>query len=116
MYDISAIPLASFGTYKKGVYTRLSALKTREYLAKGMPILTGCVIDVLDEHYPFVRNFPPNAEDVDITEVIKFYEKIRSEHSSKSTVARIIRDFAVSHVSMDSAMKPVVDYIHSAQR
>lgn len=116
MYDISDIALASFGTYKKGVYTRLSALKTREYLAKGMPIMTGCEIDVLDEHYPFVKNFPNNAQAVDIMEVVKFYEKIKKEHTDKSTVAKIIRDFAVAHVSMDSAMKPIVDYISSSQR
>lgn len=116
MYDISDIALASFGTYKKGVYTRLSALKTREYLAKGMPIMTGCEIDVLDEHYPYVKNFSNDAQPVDIAEVITFYESIRNRHSDKGTVAKTIRDFAVSHVSMDSAMKPIIDYISSSQR
>lgn len=116
IYDISDIALASFGTYKKGVYTKLSALKTREYLAKGMPIMTGCEIDVLDEHYPYVKNFSNDAQNVDITEVISFYESIRNQNPSKNAVAETIRDFAASHVSMDSAMKPIVDYIISSQR
>ena len=116
MYDISDIALASFGTYKKGVYTRLSALKTREYLAKGMPIITGCEIDVLDSQYEFVKNFPNNAEPVNIDEVTAFYEKIRQKVNNKQTVINTIRQFADSHVSMDSAMKPIIDYIESPQR
>lgn len=116
MYDISDIALASFGTYKKGVYTRLSALKTREYLAKGMPIMTGCEIDVLDSRYEYVRNFPNNAEPVSIEDVIAFYEGVRQKAKDKQTVTGTIRRFAESHVSMDSAMKPIVDYIESSQR
>lgn len=116
MYDISDIALASFGTYKKGVYTRLSALKTREYLAKGVPIMTGCEIDVLDSRYEYVRNFPNNAEPINIDEVIAFYEKIRQQADSKQTVINTIRQFAESHVSMDSAMKPIIDYIGAPQR
>ncbi len=116
MYDISDIALASFGTYKKGMFSKLSALKTREYLAKGMPIITGCEIDVLDSRYEFVRNFPNNADPVDIDEVIAFYDKIRQKEKNKQAVINTIRQFAESHVSMDSAMKPVVDYIESAQR
>lgn len=116
MYDISDISLASFGTYKKGVYTRLSALKTREYLAKGMPIMTGCEIDVFDSQYEYVRNFPNNADPVNIGEVIAFYEKIRQKAGDKQTVINTIRQFAESHVSMDSTMKPIVDYIESSHR
>lgn len=116
MYDISDIALASFGTYKKGVYTRLSALKTREYLAKGMPIITGCEIDVLDSQYEFVRNFPNSAEPVNIDEVVAFYDRIKQKEKGKQAVINTIRQFAESHVSMDSAMKPIIDYIDSSQR
>lgn len=116
MYDISDIALSSFGTYKKGVYTRLSALKTREYLAKGMPIITGCEIDVLDSQYEYVRNFPNCADPVNIDEVTAFYDKIKQKEKDKQTVINTIRRFAESHVSMDSAMKPIVDYIESPQR
>lgn len=116
MYDISDIALASFGTYKKGVYTRLSALKTREYLAKGMPIITGCEIDVLDSQYEYVRNFPNNAEPVNIEEVVAFYQNIKQKAKDKQAVINTIRQFAESHVSMDSAMKPIINYIDASQR
>ena len=113
MYDKSDIALASFGMYKLGIDQKLSALKTREYVAKGMPIMTGCAIDVLDDGYRYVKNFSNDAEAVDIDEVIKFYKEIRKTFPNKIAMAKNIREFAIQNLSMKSAMAPVVDYIES---
>lgn len=112
MYDSSDIAVASFGMYKLGIY-EMGALKTRECLAKGMPLITGCRIDVLDDDYPYVVNFPNQAGSVDITKVVAFYEHIKKEKRSKGEVADVIRNFAAKHVSIESVMKPVIDYIES---
>lgn len=110
LYDESDIALGSFGMYKLGLHT-LGALKTREYLAKGVPFITGCPVDVLEEDYPYVKNFPNNAQSVDIREVIEFYEKLKRENGDKKEVARKIRESAVSRVSMQSVMQPIIDFI-----
>ncbi len=112
MYDKSDIALASFGMYKIGI-NKLGALKTRECLAKGMPLITGCEIDVLNKDYKYAKNFSNDRQNVDITEVVAFYEKIKEENGNKATVANAIREFAVQHVSMQSVMKPIIDYIES---
>lgn len=111
LYDNCDIALASFGMYKAGFDGKMSALKTRECLAKGMPMLTGCPIDVLDETYPYAKLFPNNGSVVEIDEIIAFYEKIRSLAQDKQEMAGIIRKFAVEHVSMEAVMKPIIDYI-----
>lgn len=111
MYDRSDIALASFGMYKLGIYDRLVALKTREYLAKGMPIITGCKIDVLADDYQYVRNFPNNEQSIDIREIIEFYEEIKKGNTDKITVAKNIRKFAMQNVDMQSVMRPIIDYI-----
>lgn len=113
MYDVSDIALASFGMYKLGIYEKLGALKTRECLAKGMPLITGCEIDVLGDDYKYVRNFPNNAQSVDIEEVVKFYEEMRRGNADKGVIASTIREFALRHVSMESVMQPIIDYIES---
>lgn len=113
MYDNSDIALASFGMYKLGIYEKLGALKTRECLAKGMPLITGCEIDVLGDDYKYVRNFPNNAQDVSIEEIISFYEGFKQDNPDKKVIAGKIREFAVEHVSMKSVMQPVIDYIES---
>lgn len=113
MYDMSDIALASFGMYKFGFYGKLGALKTRECLAKGMPLITGCEIDVLNENYRYVRNFENGPQNVDILEVVKFFENITREGINKQEIAQIIRQYAIQNVSMESAMKPIIDYIES---
>ena len=96
--------------YKLGLYT-LGALKTREYLAKGMPFITGCPVDVLEEDYPYVKTFSNDAQSVDIREVIQFYEKLKKENGEKKKLAWKIRESAVSRVSMQSVMQPIIDFI-----
>lgn len=112
LYDGSDIALGSFGMYKLGLYT-LGALKTREYLAKGMPFITGCPMDVLEKDYPYVMNFSNDAQSVDIREVIKFYEELKKENGDKITTAQKIRESAASRVSMQSVMQPIIDFIES---
>ena len=111
LYDNCDIALASFGMYKAGFYGKMSALKTRECLAKGMPMITGCAIDVLDDTYPFAMLFPNDGSVVDIPQIIAFYEKIRGMVADKQELSDRIRRFAVEHVSMEAAMKPIIEFI-----
>ena len=111
LYDNCDIALASFGMYKAGFYGKMSALKTRECLAKGMPMITGCAIDVLDETYPYSMLFANDGSVVDIPQIIAFYEKIRGMVADKQELSDQIRRFAVEHVSMEAAMKPIIEYI-----
>lgn len=112
LYDKSDIALASFGMYKLGLH-ELGAIKTRECLAKGMPMITGCEIDVLDDSYEYVKNFANTPGKIDIAEVIAFYEKITGNHKSKQEIAEIIREYAFEHVSMEHVMKPIIDFLDS---
>lgn len=111
LYDSCDIALASFGMYKAGFDGKMSALKTRECLAKGMPMLTGCRIDVLDETYPYAKLFPNNGSTIDVAEIVDFYKKIRNITADKQEMADSIRKFAMEHVSMEAVMKPIIEYI-----
>lgn len=111
LYDDSDIALVSFGMYKLGFYGKLCALKSRECLAKGMPLVTGCEIDVLPQDYPYAKVFPNDAGTVDIGEIVAFYHKIRDAVGSKKELSDKIRGFAKEHVSMEAVMRPVVAYI-----
>lgn len=114
LYNESDIALVSFGMYKLGFYGRLCALKSRECLAKGMPLITGCVIDVIPEDYPYAGVFPNDDSTVDIEEVVAFYKRVKDRKDSKKELADTIRQFAAEHVSMKAVMRPVVEYIKSA--
>lgn len=111
LYDHSDIALTSFGMYKLGVYGKVSVLKSRECMAKGMLMLSGCEIDVLDDQYPFVKCFPNDKSAVNMEEVVAFYRNITEQYSDKEKLAAQIRTIAKEKVSMEAVMKPIVDYI-----
>lgn len=108
---MSDIALVSFGMYKVGYFGKMMALKSRECLAKGMPLLTGCEIDVLDKEYPYARTFPNDESVVDIAEVISFFEQVKSEAEDKRALSDKIRQFALGHVSMEAVMRPIIGFI-----
>ncbi len=113
LYNVSDIALVSFGTYKVGFYGKLGALKSRECLAKGMPLITGCAIDVLPEDYPYAETFPNDASIVKTEDIIAFYQRVKAAAESKEKLADSIRSFARQHISIEAVMKPVVDYVRA---
>lgn len=113
LYDDSDIALVSFGMYKLGFYGKLCALKSRECLAKGMPLITGCEIDVLSSDYPYAKVFPNDESTVDIGEIVALYQRVTGTVENKKELADKIRAFAREHVSMEAVMKPVVEYIEA---
>lgn len=115
LYDECDIAMASFGMYKLGYDGKLSALKTREYLAKGMPIVTGCKIDVLNDDYFYVQNFSNNKENININEIVEFYVKIKSKNLKKEVTTNEIRKYAEETVGMEKAMLPVIRFIESEE-
>lgn len=111
LYDQADIALAAFGMYKGGFYGKLSALKTRECLAKGIPMLSGSKIDVLGDESDYVKVFENNDSNIDIDEVVRYFEYIKAKYGDKMALASRIRDFAREHVSMYRAMEPIIDFI-----
>lgn len=111
LYDMSDLALAAFGMYKVGYEGDISALKTRECLAKGIPMLTESPIDVCPKDFPYLCIFPNDSSPVDMEKVICFMEDIRIREPEKEKVADELRTFAKGHVDMEVAMKPIVEYI-----
>lgn len=111
LYDESDLALVSFGMYKVGYFGKMMALKSRECLAKGMPLLTGCAIDVLEEDYPYAKTVPNDGSIVDMAEIIRFFEQIKELAGEKRALSDEVRQFALEHVSMEAVMRPIVAFV-----
>lgn len=113
VYEDKDIGLAGMGLYKRGI-TKSSALKVREYLAKGLPVVTGVPNDAFsnggDE---FCMEYPNEPGDIDINCMIQWYDALIEEYSDKSQLVRKIRDFAIDAVDIRSTMRPVVSYLEN---
>ena len=109
-FDNADIALGSFGLYKRGSNIS-SALKTREYLARALPVVSGCVEDVLhDRNLDFYLEFENNETPIDMNTIIDFYNKIYVS-SDYVSILSSIRKFAEENVDNSIAFKPVVDYV-----
>lgn len=112
IYNQVDIGLGSFGFYKIGLATA-SSLKTREYLSKGLVVVAGCPSDVkFDEKKLYYLEVSNDDTDLKIDEIISFYEReLQKCGNDRQLLAEQIHKFAEKTVSMDTTMKPIIDYI-----
>ena len=114
IYNICDLAVAPLGMHRKDVYIS-SALKTREYVAKGLPIITSTRIDVFpeDKCY-FVCRVPEDESLIDIRTIIKYYDEIYLK-KDKSDVIKEIRDYGKQVCDMIVVMKDIVNYFDSEE-
>ena len=81
IYQITDIGVCSLGRYKSN-FDVIGDLKSREFMAKGIPMICGCKIDVLEgKNYSYAITFPNNGSNIDIEEVLRFYDGLRLQES-----------------------------------
>lgn len=109
LYNSCNMAIASLGLHRIGVLTA-STLKTREYLAKGIPFVYSGIIDVFQEEpTDFCLQVPADDSPIEIQHLIDFNDRLY-ERDTPQELAKRIRTYAERHVSMDAAMANVVDY------
>ena len=114
LYDSCNVAAASFGMYKLG-YQVAGSLKVREYLAKGLPIITGCKLDVCEgRDFSYICEFANDDSLIDMEKVICFFDKVYEER--EEAVIDSIRIFAMKYCDMSYAMKRVIDYFKGNER
>lgn len=109
VYGQCTFAFASLGLYRIGLDSS-STLKSREYLAKGMPFAYAGSIDVFErEPMDSCLRVPNDDTEIDVGRIVEFHKQLYGEHT-QSQVAERIRSYAERHVSMDAGMKKVIDY------
>lgn len=112
IYDQCDLALAAFGLYKVKVMGKISALKTRECLAKGIPLISGSPIDVLDEAFEYALICRNDNSVISMEEIVRFYQRITAG-KTKMQVAQDIRRKTESLIDIATAMRPIVEYIEA---
>lgn len=110
IYNKCNIAVASLAFHRTDIY-RSSALKTREYLAKGLPMYASTRIDILPEDGEFVHYCSQDESPVDMDDFIGFYDCVYTEADSYITVHDNIREFARKTCDIRELMRPLMEYI-----
>ncbi|MCR4788446.1 MAG: glycosyltransferase [Lachnospiraceae bacterium] len=113
LYDKNDIALGIFGMYKNGFYGCMSALKTRECLAKGLPTVSGCMIDVVPDDSEYALYFPNDGSEIDINKIVEYSDSLRDKYPHKKDLAEKIREFALETVDMDKVNEPIYGFIEA---
>lgn len=110
IYDKCNLAVGSLGKYRIG-YQTSGDLKIREYLAKGLPVITGSKTDVFEkEDFPYYLEFENNGTPIDVHKVIEFYDNVYTQKDS-CAVNNEIRDFAIRNCDMKKNLKNVIEFI-----
>ncbi len=81
-YAGANIGVSTLGCYKRGL-THCSSLKSREYMAMGLPFIYAYE-DPLIENRPFAKKFPNNDSVINMQDIISFYNNVASDEKITS--------------------------------
>lgn len=110
IYEMADIAVSTLGGYKVGIDV-FSSIKTREYLAKGLPMIIGSPIDVFrDKDMPYYLEFPNDDSVIDIEKIVQFCDTIYQNRTRQEVVDEI-RQYAYEMVDMKKVLKPIIEYI-----
>ena len=110
IYELADIGLGCFGLYKRKI-TKISSLKIGEYLAKGLPVITGCPENILDyEDTQYIQTVSNDESSIAVDEILRFYDKIY-KGNKRGTVHRETREYAKRTVDMHVTMQPIIEYL-----
>ena len=108
IYNITDIGACSFGRYKSGIDV-IGDLKSREFMAKGIPMICGCAIDVLiDKEYKYVLYFSNNVSRVDINVILKWYRGLIHNKDFRE-ISDIIRKTSQNWIDYSITFKEVIN-------
>ncbi|MGN1369070.1 MAG: glycosyltransferase [Aristaeellaceae bacterium] len=97
----------SLARHRTGI-SRLSSLKSREYGAKGLPIINSCDIDIVGDDFAYFLKVPADETPVDMQSVADFYDRCFA-CGSRQQVAKEVRAYIEKRSSMQAVMKQVLE-------
>lgn len=111
LFEQADLGLAPFGFYKHGIEVS-SALKLREYLARGLPVVAGSRQDLFTEDtFPYYQEFPNDDSTVQTERILEFYDRVYNGSESYEEVIQNIRAYAEENVTWNKTMAPIVDFL-----
>lgn len=112
-YDLIDIGLCELAPFRRN-FTFSSSLKSREYMAKGLPIISGSNIDIfMDYPFKYFHKLSIPDKKISMNECIQFYESIYQKNIEFSDISNEIRRYAIQHIDMKKTVLPIVNYINS---
>ncbi len=113
IYERSHIGIGSLGMHRINVAKgETSALKSREYAARGIPFVIAYLDRGFPEDFPFLLNLPADDNPIDIQQVIDFYTSCLKEKD----YPEIMHNYAKDNLTWNAKLKPVAEALKNAKK
>lgn len=113
-YNNCNLAISSLGEYRRGYKSVDCTLKIGEYLAKGLPIVSGCPVNIFKEgNFQYNYECPNDDTAIDIEAIVEFFDRVYQQDEQE--VIRQIRQYAEKYCDMTYTMKPIIDYINKGK-
>ena len=108
LYNKADIGVNSLAIHRIGLENE-STLKSKEYAAKGLPIISSSFIDAFspEDNEKYVCRVPADESAIDINRVIDFYNKF--SQISKDELADEIRKVSRKICDMENTLRPIIE-------
>lgn len=113
LYDKCDLGIVTLGYSRIGLDYN-TTIKSKEYLAAGLPFIVDTDIDVLDsdKNYPFIYKVEYGESELNIGDIIEFYEKnITYDLNNRVRIADEMRELAQECADFEINMQKVIDVI-----
>ena len=91
-------------------------MKSREYGAKGIPIINSCKIDIIDADFPYMLQVPADESPIDMEKVSEFFKACYKTGKTREKVASNIRDYISHKSSMKATLYSVVNKLECREK
>lgn len=105
LFNIADIGIGSLGNHRKGIYKE-SALKNREYCAKGLPFILSSIDNDFPENFKYVYYISQEETPLNINKIKNFYNKIKNENYIKE-----MRKYAENNLSWEIKLNKIITRI-----
>lgn len=102
VFDRVNIGIDALASHRKGL-TVSSTLKSREYMARGLPFIYADNIDGISDK-EWCLKFEPNETPIDINRVVSWYDNLSQNRELES----VIREYALQNLSWSEQFKKVL--------
>lgn len=107
VFDIADVAICSLACHKKNI--SLSAeLKSREYLCRGLPMVTSTKIDIISDDFKYCFRVPEDDSPINIEEIVTYVNDLYKD--GRREIVEIIRKFAEDNCSMEKSMENIIKF------
>lgn len=111
IYNKGDLAVDCLGLHRKKV-ERVSSIKSKEYLAKGLPIIYSGYIDVINEgNSKYFLQIPKGDDPINIKDIIEFFDSLHlDKYDEKLQIAYELHENGKKYYDISRTFEPVIEY------